>query len=123
MISPRNPKLNGIVRALRNNMTSQEKHLWYDFLQKLPITVKRQKNIGDYIVDFYIAEAKLVIELDGLQHTAPEHEAADAERDRALTNMGLSVLRYTNKEIDNNFSNVCDEILSYMPNSEKFYSV
>ncbi|MBR4950722.1 MAG: DUF559 domain-containing protein, partial [Clostridia bacterium] len=46
-------------------MTPEEKHLWYDFLQKLPQTVYRQKVIGNYVVDFYCAAAKLVIELDG----------------------------------------------------------
>ena len=49
-------------------MTPEEKHLWYDFLKKLPITVNRQKSIGNYIVDFYISSADLVIEIDGAQH-------------------------------------------------------
>ncbi len=118
MIPPRNPKLNGTVKALRNNMTKHEKHLWYDFLKKLPITVKRQKNIGNYIVDFYIAKAQLVIELDGLQHTSPEHEANDLERDAYLQSIGLTVLRYTNENIDNNFNNVCEDILCHIPDIE-----
>ena len=37
---------------LRKNMTPEEKHLWYDFLKLLPVTVNRQKMIGNYIVDF-----------------------------------------------------------------------
>ena len=49
-------------------MTKDERHLWYDFLKTLPITANRQKVLGNYIVDFYIAAAKLVIELDGSQH-------------------------------------------------------
>ena len=49
-------------------MTPEERHLWYDFLKLLPITVNRQKAIGNYIVDFYIHSAKLVIEIDGAQH-------------------------------------------------------
>ena len=46
-------------------MTKEEQHLWYDFLRTLPVSVKRQKVFGRYIVDFYVPCAKLVIELDG----------------------------------------------------------
>ena len=53
------------AQKLRREMTKAEKHLWYDFLKKIPFTVHRQKVIGPYIADFYIAEAKLIIELDG----------------------------------------------------------
>ena len=60
-----NKKLTENAKALRKNMTKEERHLWYDFLKNLPIMIHRQKVIGNYIVDFYIAEAKLVIELDG----------------------------------------------------------
>ena len=42
------------AQNLRKNMTDEEKHLWYDFLKNLPVTVNRQKNIGNYIVDFII---------------------------------------------------------------------
>ena len=49
-------------------MTKEERHLWYDFLKNLPVMVHRQKIIGQYIADFYIAEKKIVIELDGSQH-------------------------------------------------------
>ena len=55
--------LTGNSKALRKTMTPEEKHLWYDFLKLLPITVNRQKTIGSYIVDFYIHSKKLVIEL------------------------------------------------------------
>ena len=53
---------------LRKNMTPEERHLWYDFLKTYPIRFNRQKIIGKYIVDFYSAKAKLIIELDGSQH-------------------------------------------------------
>ena len=58
-------------------MTKEERRLWYDFLKFLPMTVHRQKVIDPYIVDFYIAKTKLVIELDGSQHYEREHEQAD----------------------------------------------
>ncbi|MBR3996280.1 MAG: DUF559 domain-containing protein [Clostridia bacterium] len=63
-----NAKLTGNAKALRKNMTKEERHLWYDFLKSLPVTVNRQKVSGNYTVDSYIATAKIVIELDGSQH-------------------------------------------------------
>lgn len=109
-----NKRLVGNAQALRRNMTSEEKHLWYDFLKKLPITVHRQKNIGDYIVDFYIASSKLVIELDGHQHNLPENLEADKKRDNYLEKLGITVLRYKNTDINRSFEAVCRDILRHL---------
>ena len=49
-------------------MTNEERHLWYEFLRDYPLRFSRQKILGKYIVDFYCAKAKLVIEVDGSQH-------------------------------------------------------
>ena len=108
---PYEKKLVSNARALRKNMTPEEKHLWYDFLKRLPLNVRRQHNIENYIVDFYIAENKTVIEIDGRQHTAPEHKEADRLRDAALYSWGIAVLRYSNDAIRNNFSMVAADIL------------
>ena len=99
------------AKMLRKNMTKEEKHLWYDFLIKLPLTVNRQKNIGNYIVDFFISSKRVVIEIDGLQHTMPENCKADQKRDEELYNLGIKILRYTNFEVNNSFSAVCEDIL------------
>lgn len=108
---PYNKKLVSNARSLRKNMTPEERHLWYDFLKKLPCNVRRQHNIGNYIVDFYIADRKLVIELDGKQHKALEHREEDEKRDRALALWGIKVLRYSNENIRNSFSFVAEDIL------------
>ena len=92
-------------------MTPEEKHLWYDFLKKLPITVNRQKSIGNYIADFYISSANLVIEIDGAQHEMEENKDADRKRDEYLNNLGIKVLRYSNVSINKNFNLVCDDII------------
>ncbi len=92
---PYRRRLTANAKELRKSMTPEERHLWYDFLKKLPLTVHRQHPIAHYIVDFYIAEKKTVIELDGLQHTAPEHKHADEARDTALKAWGITVLRYS----------------------------
>ena len=92
-------------------MTREEKHLWYDFLKKLPYNVHRQHNIGNYIVDFYIAEKKIVIELDGLQHLSREHKEEDEKRDSNLSLWGIKVLRYSNDAVRNQFRFVVEDIL------------
>jgi len=92
-------------------MTPEEKHLWYDFLKRLPFNVRRQHNIQNYIVDFYIAKKKIVIEVDGRQHLLPEHKYADEQRDAALASWGIVVLRYSNDSIRNHFNTVAADIL------------
>ena len=109
-----NKNLVSNARALRKNMTDEEKHLWYDFLKKLPITVNRQKNIGNYIVDFYISSANIVIEIDGIQHEMEENKLSDKKRDKYLEDLGIKVLRYSNVAINESFSVVCDDILLHL---------
>lgn len=105
-----NHKLTHNSQNLRKNMTKEEKHLWYDFLKSLPVTVYRQKVIGNYIVDFYCAQAKLVIELDGSQHFNDISAENDRQRDEFMQSLGLTVLRYSNAEINCNFKNICEDI-------------
>ena len=94
-------------------MTPEERHLWYDFLKHLNVTVHRQKVIDCYIVDFCIPSSMLVIELDGSQHYDEEHRAYDEQRDRYLEGQGYLVLRYPNTEINRNFYGVCADILKH----------
>ncbi len=105
-----NQKLTKNSQTLRKNMTKEERHLWYDFLKKLPITVHRQKVIGPYIVDFYCAKAKLVIELDGSQHYEEKAMQADRERDNYFNNLGISVVRYSNYDVNTSFDVVCTDL-------------
>ena len=105
-------------KMLRKQMTKEECHLWYDFLKTLPITVHRQKVIGDYIVDFYIASSNRVIELDGSQNYETEHHQKDRERDNYLRSLGLTVLRYSNSDIHRCFDDVCHDILNHINSDE-----
>ena len=105
------PKLVKNSQKLRKNMTPEEKHLWYDFLKLLPVTVKRQKIIENYILDFYVPSVKIAIELDGIQHGFDENKKSDDERDNFLRSKGIVVLRYSNKDINFDFNNVCRDIL------------
>lgn len=103
------------AQNLRRHMTKEELHLWCDYLRNLPVTVKRQRQIGKYIVDFYIPSARLVIEIDGGQHyDGGANQAHDEARTNYLNHLGIEVVRYTNLDIRNNFEGVCDDILSHL---------
>ena len=108
---PYNKSLVGNAKSLRKNMTPEEKRLWYDFLRRLPINVRRQHNLENYIVDFYIASKKIVIEVDGRQHLCEENTLYDKKRDEDLSVWGISVLRYPNEAVNKNFTAVCSDIL------------
>lgn len=95
-------------------MTKEERHLWYDFLKELPVTIHRQKIIGRYIVDFYCASAGLVIELDGSQHYFDDGIESDKIRDSYLNSLGLTVLRYSNDDVNNSFESVCQDIFNFL---------
>ena len=95
------------AKNLRKNMTKQERHLWHDYLRSYPIRFQRQKIIGNYIVDFYCAKAKLVIELDGSQHFEDDAMKYDSDRTIYLEQYGLRIIRIPNNEIDSNFDGVC----------------
>ena len=99
------------AQRLRREMTKEERHLWYDFLKPSGIQAHRQKQFGPYIVDFYIASAQLVIELDGSQHFEQTGQSYDRKRDEFLENLGLTIVRYANSDIHKNFRGVCEDIL------------
>lgn len=105
-----NKKLIPLARSLRKNATPEENHLWYDFLRSYPIRFQRQKTIGQFIADFYCDRAKLVIELDGSQHFTPEGVSHDEVRTDAIEAYGVSVLRFTNREVSHSFTDVCTQI-------------
>ena len=91
-------------------MTKEERHLWYDFLKSYPVRFSRQKVLGEYVVDFYSAQAKIVIELDGSQHYEKPVEQKDAERTAYLEQYGLKVVRIPNNWVNQNFNEVCEYI-------------
>ena len=93
MQSKHNKQLIPFAKQLRKEMTKEERHLWYDFLRTYPVRFSRQKVLGKYIADFYCAEAKLVIELDGSQHFEEVNTEKDTERTIFLEGYGLTVIR------------------------------
>jgi very-short-patch-repair endonuclease len=114
---PYNPDLKERARTLRRNMTRPEKKLWYGFLRKLNVTVLRQKPIDHFIVDFYIASSRLVIEIDGKSHYSENGKIYDAQRSAILEGYALTILRFTNAQVMKRFNDVCMEIKDKIPPS------
>ena len=117
MRSKHNKQLVPLAKQLRKEMTKEERHLWYDFLRSYSVRFSRQKVLGKYIADFYSAEAKLVIELDGSQHFEDDHMEKDMERTAFLESYGLTVIRIPNNEVGRNFRGVCEHIDSVVKQS------
>ena len=119
MQSKHNKQLVPFAKQLRKEMTKEERHLWYDFLRDCEPKFVRQKIIGNYIVDFYCAKAKLVIELDGSQHFEDKAMKYDDKRTQFLEQYGLKVVRVPNFEINENFDVVCEWLTNIMRDALK----
>ncbi len=98
------------AKRMRREMTRAELKLWLDFLRDHEPRVRRQRPFGGYIVDFYCAACKVVIEVDGSQHFTPEGLAYDAERTVFLEALGLQMVRVSNSDVLDNFVGVCTRL-------------
>ena len=105
-----NSKLTPRAQKLRKNMTKEERQLWYEYLHDYPYRFRRQVTIGNYIVDFYCAAAKLAVELDGSQHCEPAERFYDEARTEYLLSQGIYVLRFSNLDVLSNLRGVCQQI-------------
>ena len=92
--------LKNIARELRRNQTDDEKALWRALRGRrfAGFKFRRQHTVGDYILDFYCADAKLAVELDGSQHGHPDGIQRDAEREKFLAEQGIVTLRFWNRQ-------------------------
>jgi len=88
------------TKEMRNSMTPQEQHLWFGFLRSYPVRFRRQSVIYHYIADFYCDKAKLVVEVDGSQHLKPDVLEYDHIRTLTLNQIEITVLRFTNDDVD-----------------------
>jgi very-short-patch-repair endonuclease len=97
------------ARELRHDMTSAEKLLWQKLrANKLGVHFRRQQVIAGFIVDFYCHKAALVIEVDGEIHDLQKEE--DAQRAKALSELGLRIVRFRNDKVLKNLSEVVEQI-------------
>ena len=97
---------------LRRNLTPAEAFLWKHLKAKQLDGKKfvKQHSIGKYIVDFYLASDKLIIELDGEVHQNPTAAAYDERRNNYLKSQGFTVIRFENKMVFENLTSVLMEI-------------
>jgi very-short-patch-repair endonuclease len=111
-VLPYNKDLKIFARDLRKNMTETELFLWKKIRRKQLYGYQfyRQKNIGNYIVDFYCPASKLIIELDGGQHYSDSGLKSDKQRDDYLATLGFIILRFSDREVFKNTEGVIEEI-------------
>lgn len=124
MDTKHNKALLPAAKALRKNMTKEERRLWYDFLREYPVKFRRQKIVGKYIADFYCPSAKIVVELDGSQHYEDDAIEKDRERTEFIENLGITVIRIPNNYVNDNFEGVCEyldtQIREHLKLGEKY---
>jgi very-short-patch-repair endonuclease len=103
-------------RKLRREQTPAEELLWSELRgRKLGgFKFRRQHQIGRFIADFYCAEAKLIVEIDGGIHLRQVPE--DSERTKDLISSGYRVIRFANAEVESNLGGVCEKIVGFCKN-------
>lgn len=88
------------ARRLRKNQTAAEKEMWQRMRRKsLGVKVRRQVVIVGYIIDFYIPACSLAIEIDGSIHDHPAVSERDRHRSKHIENMGVRVIRFSNRDV------------------------
>jgi very-short-patch-repair endonuclease len=107
-----NKRLKPLSRSLRSNMTDAERLLWSKIRRKQlkGFQFYRQKVIGNYIADFYCPELKLVIEVDGGQHYSAEGRENDRMRDAYMSGAGITVVRFSDRDVLKDLKAVLEEI-------------
>jgi very-short-patch-repair endonuclease len=113
---PFNKKLKPLARKLRQGMTEAERFFWGKVRKKQlhGYQFYRQKNIGNYIVDFYCPAARLIIELDGGQHYSLEGKQKDRVRDDDLISLGFNMLRFSDREVLTNIEGVLEQVFEHL---------
>jgi very-short-patch-repair endonuclease len=111
-----NSKLFEFSKALRRNQTEAEEIIWQCLRNRkiLNFKFRRQHPIHQYIADFYCHEAKLIIEIDGGIHNNSENQEYDQNRTDELMKIGITVIRFTNQEVNNNLDEVINIIKNYL---------
>ena len=109
-------RFKNLARSLRKSATKHESILWKRLRGRhfSGFKFKRQQQLGDYIVDFFCFERRLIIELDGNQHGFDEHRQRDRQRDEWLRSQLYTVLRFSNYDVTKNLDGVLQTIWSVL---------
>jgi very-short-patch-repair endonuclease len=116
-VLPYNKGLQDLARELRHHQTEAEVFLWTRLRKRQLKNCRfyRQRIICNHVVDFYCPEAKLVIEIDGGQHYSEAGITKDGVRDRHLKDLGLTVMRFSAREVFENTDGVLEMIYRQLP--------
>ena len=109
----KNYKLEKYAREMRKNQTNEERKLWYNYLKKIRPQFHRQKIFGNYIVDFYCPQLKIIIEVDGIQHYDEKTLIYDKKRTEFLEEQGYTVIRFDNSEVNRDYYNTLYRISNH----------
>jgi len=107
-----NPIILQHAREMRHPQTPAEATLWQQLRNRnLEFKFRRQHPIERFIIDFYCAEVKLCIEIDGGSHLEQEQQEYDSARTEVLESIGCRVIRFTNSDVRYNINAVAQGIL------------
>lgn len=113
---PRKKQDRNVTRArqLRDEMSLPEVLLW-QILRSAPdgVKLRRQHPLGPYVLDFYCAEAKVAVEIDGSVHDMGDRPERDEKRDRWLQDQGIDVLRIPASEVFRSVTETAEAIVRY----------
>ena len=116
---PYNPRLKQFSRNLRNQGQMSEALLWKCLKNKQTgYTFNRQRPVLNFIADFLCLELNLVVEIDGGSHLSAEAQAKDAERDRQMQAIGLTVIRVKDSDVRKNPERIAKYIMGQFPTKE-----
>ena len=106
------PVIRQFARELRQPQTPAEATLWSHLRNRnLKYKFRRQHAIKFFIIEFYCAKAKLLIEIDGASHLEKEQQEYDQARTEYLEALGYKVIRFTNNDVRYNIHAVITEIM------------
>src|SRR5271154_3291690 len=110
----------GFSRRLRKDSTDAEKKLWSILRsrQLAGFEFRRQQRVGGYILDFYCPKCRLAVELDGGQHNDPAVEEYDAKRSLKLWEVGVRLIRFSDRDMLKDASVVAEEIYCHLTKEE-----
>jgi len=105
------PAILRLARDNRHPLTPAEAKIWSRVRNRgLGFKIRRQHPIWRFIADFYCAEAKLVIEIDGDSHAEPDQEDYDKARTEWLEERGYKVIRIANEDVHEHLEDALNEI-------------
>lgn len=117
---PFKKELKPLARNLRSSMTDAEQLIWSRIRKKQICDVQfyRQKNIGNYIVDFYCPKGKLILEIDGSHHYEEEGIKKDRVRDNYFDGLNLTVMRFSDIDVFKNINGILERIQEHLKSTQ-----